>query len=124
MMIGAISKLGAISSLINPNQRGEVLKYSIHLARGRHLIVGEELLDAFEEVKGGLQLTEKDTLYYQPETGRRACPAGYIDLPDVLKGHSSNNPTTTGDVTLGDPFAYVFTSGTTGLPKASVQTHR
>jgi acyl-CoA synthetase (AMP-forming)/AMP-acid ligase II len=124
MMIGAMSKLGAISSLINPNQRGEVLKYSINLARGRHFIVGEELIDAFEEIKDGLKLTEKDALYCQPEAGQRPCPAGYVDLPDVLKGQSSNNPPTTGQVTLGDPFAYVFTSGTTGLPKASVQTHR
>jgi citronellyl-CoA synthetase len=124
MMIGAMSKLGAISSLVNPNQRGEVLKYSIRLARGRHFIIGEELLEAFEEIKDSLELTAKDTLYFQPEAGQRPCPTGYIDLPAVLKGQSLNNPTTTKAVTLGDPFAYVFTSGTTGLPKASVQTHR
>jgi citronellyl-CoA synthetase len=51
MVIGALSKLGAISSLINPNQRGEVLLHSINLTRGRHFIVGEELHEAFEDIE-------------------------------------------------------------------------
>ncbi len=124
MIIGAMSKIGAISSLINPNQRGEVLQYSINLTRGRYFIIGEELLHAFEEIKDDLQLAAEDKLYFQPEKGEVSCPPDYIHLPDVLDNASAQNPATTGDITLGDPFAYVFTSGTTGLPKASIQTHR
>ncbi len=56
MVIGALSKLGGVASLINPNQRGEVLLHSINLTRGRTFIVGEELLEAFEEIKGELEL--------------------------------------------------------------------
>ncbi|MCP4755427.1 MAG: long-chain-acyl-CoA synthetase, partial [Proteobacteria bacterium] len=33
-------------------------------------------------------------------------------------------PSTTADVTVHDAFAYVFTSGTTGMPKAAYQFHR
>jgi citronellyl-CoA synthetase len=124
IIIGAMSKIGAISSLINPNQRGEVLQYSINLTRGRYVIIGEELLDAFEEIKDELKLTEEEKLYFQPERGEKPCPPGYINLPDFLINESIENPATTAEITLGDPFAYVFTSGTTGLPKASIQTHR
>ena len=124
MIIGAVSKIGGTSSLINPNQRGELLLYSINLTRGRFFIVGEELLDAFEEIKTDLNLTEAERLYYQPDLGERPAPDGYINLPDVLEDQPAANPPTTGQVSLGDPFAYVFTSGTTGLPKASIQTHR
>lgn len=124
MIIGAMSKLGAISSLINPNQRGEVLLYSINLARGQYFIVGEELLDAFEEIEVGLKLAEGERLYYQPEKDERPVPTNYTYLPDLLKDQPMSNPPTTKEVTLGDRFAYVFTSGTTGLPKASIQTHR
>jgi citronellyl-CoA synthetase len=123
MLIGAFSKLGAVSSLINPNQRGEVLEHSINLTRGRHFIVGEELLGAFEEIRPKLNLGPEDHLYYQPDdTGN--VPQGYINLPDMIKDQPAENPATTTEVTLQDPFAYVFTSGTTGMPKASVQTHR
>ncbi len=124
MIIGAMSKIGAISSLINPNQRGEVLQYSINLTRGRYFIIGEELLQPFEEIKDDLKLAEGEKLYFQPERGQKPCPPGYINLPDALKNQPTDNPATTAEITLGDPFAYVFTSGTTGLPKASIQTHR
>ncbi|MGW8320019.1 MAG: long-chain-acyl-CoA synthetase [Thermodesulfobacteriota bacterium] len=124
MFLGALSKLGAVASLINPNQRGEVLLYSINLTRGRHFIVGEELLEAFEEIRGGLGLTADDRLYYQPEPGGPGAPDGYDNLEEVIREQPTSNPSSTGEIKLGDPFAYVFTSGTTGLPKASIQTHR
>ena len=44
MIIGAVSKIGGISSLINPNQRGEILRYSINLTRCKFFIVGEEVI--------------------------------------------------------------------------------
>ena len=124
MLIGALSKLGAVASLINPNQRGKVLLHSIQLTRGRTFIVGEELLDAFEEIKDELDLTRDDSLLYQPESGQRGDPDGYDNLQKAIKDQPTGNPPATREVKLGDPFAYVFTSGTTGLPKASIQTHR
>jgi citronellyl-CoA synthetase len=124
MIIGALSKLGAVSALINPNHRGEILLHSINLARGRRFIVGEELLDAFEEIKGKLELAESDTLCYQPDEGRKPALDGYINLSEVLRDQPTSNPPSTSEVTLRERFAYVYTSGTTGLPKASIQTHR
>jgi citronellyl-CoA synthetase len=124
MFLGALSKLGAVASLINPNQRGEVLLYSINLTRGRHFIVGEELIEAFEEIRGELGLSADDRLYYQPESGGTGAPDGFDNLEEAIREQPTSNPSSTGEIRLGDPFAYVFTSGTTGLPKASIQTHR
>ena len=124
MCIGALAKLGAVASLINPNQRGEVLLYSINLTRGRHFIVGEELLEAFKEIEDELRLTADDRLYYQPESGQTGAPDGFDNLEEVTPEQPTRNPSSTKEIKLGDTFAYVFTSGTTGLPKASIQTHR
>jgi citronellyl-CoA synthetase len=124
MIIGALAKLGAVASLINPNLRGKVLLYSINLTRGRTFVVGEELLEAFEEIKDAIELTADDRLHYQQASGQNPPPDGYMDLETAIQDQSTRNPATTREIKLGDPFAYVFTSGTTGLPKASVQTHR
>jgi acyl-CoA synthetase (AMP-forming)/AMP-acid ligase II len=51
-------------------------------------------------------------------------PGAYENLEEAIKDQSASNPSTTGEIKLGDPYAYVFTSGTTGLPKASIQPHR
>lgn len=124
MIIGALSKLGAASALINPNQRGDVLLHSINLARGRHFIVGEELLDAFRAIQDDLDLGRSDTLCYLPDRAAGPAPEGYLDLSGTLEQQSTDNPPSTAEVTLGERFGYVYTSGTTGLPKASIQTHR
>ena len=79
-------------------------------------MIGEELLQAFEEIKDDLQLAADDKLYFQPENGEVASPPGDINLADVLGNEPTHNPATTGDIMLGDPFADVFTSGTTSLP--------
>jgi citronellyl-CoA synthetase len=120
-LIAAFSKLGAIASLINPNQRQKVLLHSVNLARGSIFIVGEEMLDPFEEIRSELDLKQDDHVYFLPDGSELPAPEGYLDLPEFIKDFPSTNPQTTSQVQLGDPFAYVFTSGTTGMPKASIQ---
>ncbi len=124
MIIAALAKLGAVSSLINPNLRGEVLRYSIDLTRDRHFIVGEELVEAFEEVRVKLKMGNQDKIYFEPENAGAKTPDGYINLRHAVWDQSDENPSTTIGVNINEPFAYVFTSGTTGLPKASIQTHK
>ncbi len=121
MLIGALSKIGAIASLINPNQRGKVLSHSINLTRGKVFIVGEEMLTPFKEIRKELALTEADRVYFLPDGSDRSAPDGYVDLSHKIKDTTSSNPSTTSQIKMSDPFAYVFTSGTTGMPKASVQ---
>ncbi|MHA2182241.1 MAG: AMP-binding protein, partial [Promethearchaeota archaeon] len=51
-------------------------------------------------------------------------PEGYINLKKEIKDSTINNPSTTSDILMKDPFVYIFTSGTTGLPKAAIMKNR
>lgn len=120
--VGALAKLGAVASLINTNQRREALIHSFNLSKPRAYIIGEELHPAFSEILDELPRTD-EPLYFLPDTGKLPMPDGFIDLNDASDRASNVNPLTTGRVRMKDPCFYIFTSGTTGLPKASIMTH-
>lgn len=113
------SKVGAIASLINTNQRGESLIHSFNLNKGKVVIIGEECYSFFSEARPGIDLS-KSTLVMVRDEGKLK-PADITDITGELESKSAENPSTTKTVTLKDTVAYVYTSGTTGgLPKAAV----
>lgn len=119
----ATVKLGAIASMINTSQRGEVLEHSIRLVNPGVMIVGEEMLDNMASVEHTLPVFLKAQLYYVKDSGERGCPVQYLDLDTVSGPMPETNPTTTSQVRMHQPCYYIFTSGTTGMPKASVMSH-
>jgi citronellyl-CoA synthetase len=123
MLIVALGKLGAISSLINPNQKGKVLLHSIKLTCKDVFVVGEEMLEAFNDIKSGLDIVSNENIYFLPDGTDTKAPEGFVDLKSLMENEPVTNPDTTSTIKASMPFAYVFTSGTTGLPKASVQLH-
>jgi fatty-acyl-CoA synthase len=106
MLMLAVVKLGAIAGLLNYHHRGKVLAHSVGLLDAKVLIGDDELLKAVDE--SDAQVTEPITL---DELDRLAA-----DAP-------TDNPAVTSSVRAKDKAFYVFTSGTTGAPKASVMTH-
>ena len=113
------SKVGAIASLINTNQRGDSLVHSFNLNKGKVILLGEECYDFFSEVRSDIDLSAS-FVGMVPDTGKLS-PGDVPDISGELGKMSADNPPTTPTVTLKDPVAYVYTSGTTGgLPKAAV----
>ncbi len=123
-LVAALAKLGAIASIINANQKGKALVHSIHLDPGSHFVVDETLLPRFKEIKDKIRTAVPHKFYWQENTGRNACPQGYIDLQKEIANHQQHNPFTTRSIVTEERFANIFTSGTTGMPKAAIQTHR
>jgi citronellyl-CoA synthetase len=118
-IMASMSKIGTIGSLINTRQRAATLRHSLKLNKVRFYLVGEELIDAFEEVKEDLDLSPEDKLFFIVDKGERDIPEGYIDFEAQVKEQDINNPPTTNDILGKETYVFIFTSGTTGLPKAA-----
>jgi citronellyl-CoA synthetase len=113
------SKVGAVASLINTNQRGESLVHSFNLNRGKVIIIGEECYGFFDEVRTSIDASNSYLCMVRDDGA--TMPKNIPDATGEIAGMSSENPSTTPEVTLKDTVAYVYTSGTTGgLPKAAV----
>jgi fatty-acyl-CoA synthase len=107
LMMLAVVKCGAVAGMLNYHQRGEVLSHSLGLLDAKVLVVESDLVDAVDECGGaGLEPTTIE------EMERLAATA------------PTTNPASASAVLAKDTAFYIFTSGTTGHPKASVMTHR
>ncbi len=105
LMLAAV-KCGAISGMLNYNQRDEVLKHSLGLLSASVVIADTEFVEPISESGA-----DTDGLMTLDELKRLAQTA------------PATNPATTSAVLAKDKAFYIFTSGTTGMPKASVMTH-
>jgi citronellyl-CoA synthetase len=120
----ALNKLGVASALINTNLTGRPLTHCLSITNSRMCIFGEERLEAIEEVRNEPDVSGMEQFLFIPDEGARTCPSWATDLTGVTEGEDPGNPAETQENTLGDLALYIFTSGTTGLPKAAVLTNR
>ena len=103
----ATVKCGAIAGMLNYNQRADVLAHSIGLLDSTVLVAEADLLE--------------------PIRDSGATPAGLISLEqltDESADKPAGDPPSASEVRARATAFYIFTSGTTGHPKASVMTHQ
>ncbi len=105
-MLAAV-KCGAIAGMLNYHQRGEVLAHSLGLLEAKVLIAETDLVSGVAEC-GAAGTTETLTVE---------------DLERFAVSAPATNPASASAVQARDTAFYIFTSGTTGFPKASVMTH-
>lgn len=133
-ILGAV-KLGASVGLLNHHQRGDVLDHSQQILGSRVVLVGAECAEAAASVPrenwaGELIAVSSEVDLPKGGITAGARPESLSDLPwleDELSALAPNtgavNPPEA-EATVGTETAYyIFTSGTTGLPKASTMTH-
>lgn len=120
--VAAIVKLGAVAGMLNYNQRDVVLAHSIGLIKPKAIITSAECVATLETTQYMPQQDAGITHYWLPANGLE-CPVGFTDLEEASRSMSTANPDSTRKVKMSQPCFYIFTSGTTGMPKASVMTH-
>jgi citronellyl-CoA synthetase len=121
--IFSLTKIGATAALVNNSLRGKSLAHCISIVESTKCIVGEDLVAAIEEIKGNLPLNDDD-YFWVKDLGKATAPDWMFDFSAQVDGMPDTNPFETTDIRAGEKALYIFTSGTTGLPKAAVIYHR
>lgn len=120
----ALNKLGLVAALINTNLSGRALSHCLAITDTRWCIFGEERLAEIDAVHADEALAGVERWLFVEDTGDHPCPDWATDLQQASLECTPDNPPDTGHNTIADRSLYVFTSGTTGLPKAAVMTNR
>ncbi|XP_041915015.1 long-chain fatty acid transport protein 6 [Alosa alosa] len=116
-----LSKLGCSVAFLNINIKSRSLLHCFNCCGAKLMVVGADLLDTLEDILPNLQ---EDSISVWAMKKKTAYP-GVNTLMDKME-EASDKPVPAklrGITCLKTPNLYIFTSGTTGLPKAAVITH-
>ena len=117
----AVSRVGGVAALINTQVKGAGLTHALGISGARLTICGSEHADAVLDASSSLEgfvpdkqlIVQRDPAGDDPGLGLRI-------VDDELDWSAEPEPVRDAKLRNSDLCCYVYTSGTTGLPKAAV----
>lgn len=119
-VLGAV-KLGAVAALINNNQQGKVLSHSVGLVKPKVLLLGASCVGT---VEGLVQSGDPSFSALQALSLDQPSQKVWLsNFSNLVEQQNTGNLAGTSQIIASSAAFYIFTSGTTGLPKASIMSH-
>ena len=119
-----INKSGATAGLINTNLTKQPLTHCINLIDSQKCIFGSELTDSLNDVKDQLEMNDGEDFLMVADAENIELPNWAINLDPKDDSGDTRNLPITDNIKTGSTAFYIFTSGTTGLPKAAIVSNK
>jgi fatty-acyl-CoA synthase len=113
-----LSKVGIVPALLNFQLAGPALSHCVNISKSKMVIIDHEMLAQWETAAGEVKDNPKVFVGFDSVKG-------YASFDDAIKAASEERPprSARAGIIAGDQVMKMFTSGTTGLPKAAKVTH-
>ena len=110
----AVAKAGLVVVPINFRLIGSEVRYIVENSEAKAVIVQDDLLDRVETIRAERLLAEDKYIHFGGRTSR-----GYRSYEDLIAAGARSEPSI--ETGPDDPYALLYTSGTTGKPKGVIR---
>jgi len=111
----AVAKAGLVVVPINFRLIGSEVRYILENSEAKAVIVQDDLLDRVETIRAERLIAENNCIHFGGRT-----PRGYRSYEDLVAAGAQAEPSI--ETGPNEPYALLYTSGTTGKPKGAIHT--